>query len=173
MKQDLRAQQRRTGLRSSNSSAPSSNAPLTALTESASPAMLSTESAASTRISIRHLVRSDVPVLKSILDRTGVFRDEEISVALELMAAFLDNPVQKDYDIYCAVSDTDIALGYVCFGPVPVSVGTYDLYWIAVDPDRPRMGLGRLLQQHLESVVRKSGGRLVIAETSSLPKYEK
>jgi ribosomal protein S18 acetylase RimI-like enzyme len=122
---------------------------------------------------LRKLIREDTPKLKQILSNTGVFRTEEISVAMELMDIFLNNPDQRDYDIYCAAGEHEEPLGYVCFGPVAVSVGTYDLYWIAVDPNQHRRGIGRALQQYVEEIVASQGGRLVVAETSSLPKYEK
>ncbi len=36
-------------------------------------------------------------------------------------------------------------LGYTCFGPIPGSVHSYDLYWIAVDPTAQGWGLGKKL----------------------------
>ena len=50
---------------------------------------------------------------------------------------------------------------------------TYDLYWIAVDPQTHGKGIGKQLLRHCEELIKSRGGSLVIAETSSLPKYEK
>ena len=120
---------------------------------------------------IRKLQRQDVPVLESILRRTGVFREEEISVALELMEIFLTDPAQHDYEIFSAVEGDGPPQGYVCVGPTPMTEGTYDLYWIAVDPDRHHRGIGKQLQEFTESLVAQRGGRLIIAETSSRQEY--
>jgi ribosomal protein S18 acetylase RimI-like enzyme len=120
---------------------------------------------------IRKLRDEDVARLESILRRTGVFSDEEVTVALELMEIFLRNPAQKDYDIYSSVDENGTVQGYVCVGPTPMTEGTYDLYWIAVDPDRHNRGIGKQLQRFTEDLVRSQGGRLIIAETSSRPDY--
>ena len=48
-----------------------------------------------------------------------------------------------------------------------------DLYWMAVDPDVQRAGLGTLLVREMERSMRAEGGRIVRIETSSLPEYEK
>src|SRR5512140_230504 len=94
---------------------------------------------------IRKLQRDDVPQLESILRRTGVFSHDEVAVARELMGIFLNIPDQKDYDIYSSVSETGAVQGYVCVGPTPMTDGTYDLYWIAVDPDIHGKGIGKQL----------------------------
>jgi ribosomal protein S18 acetylase RimI-like enzyme len=120
---------------------------------------------------IRKLREEDVAGLESILRRTGVFSDDEVAVALELMDIFLHNPGQKDYDIYSSVDQHGTVQGYVCVGPTPMTNGTYDLYWIAVDPDRHNRGIGKQLQRFTEELVRSQGGRLIIAETSSRPDY--
>jgi len=61
--------------------------------------------------------------------------------------------------------------GYVLFGPVPLTEGNYDLYWIAVDPNIQGGGVGRRLMKHVEKQVRQRGGRLLCLETSSQGSY--
>jgi ribosomal protein S18 acetylase RimI-like enzyme len=119
---------------------------------------------------IRPTARSDRPRLLSLLERTGMFTKDELDVALELIDAWLDKPDQKDYIVRTAVLDGRVA-GYVCYGPTPAAEGTFDLYWIAVDPDLQGRGLGRDLLEHAEEAIRGAGGRLVIIETSSVEKY--
>ena len=50
--------------------------------------------------------------------------------------------------------------------------GTFDLYWIAVDPNVQRRGIGHQLLHHCEHSLQSVGGKLIVVETSSLPKYE-
>jgi GNAT superfamily N-acetyltransferase len=123
-------------------------------------------------VTIRSLVEGDVPALERILAATGVFYDDEIEIALELMDVFLHEEGQQDYEIYSAVDEADKPLGYACIGPTPATRGTFDLYWIAVDPAIHSKGVGRQLQYYVEHVVLERGGRLLIAETSSRPVYE-
>jgi ribosomal protein S18 acetylase RimI-like enzyme len=62
--------------------------------------------------------------------------------------------------------------GYACYGPRALTSGTFDLYWIAVDTRNRRDGIGRKLLAASEQAVHNLGGRLLVVETSGLPKYE-
>jgi ribosomal protein S18 acetylase RimI-like enzyme len=101
----------------------------------------------------------------------------EVQCALELIDVYLNNADQKDYILACAVDESDQPRGYVCYGPTPLTAGTYDLYWIAVDPACHGRGVGSLLMEYVEQAVGRpapvaESGRLLIIETSSLPRYE-
>lgn len=119
---------------------------------------------------IRPLRSSDVEPLRQLLIETEVFNSEEIEIALELIHAALDNPDAKDYII--RVYDNGEVLGYYCVGPTPATDATYDLYWIATKPAVHGKGIGRMLNAHAEELIRSRGGNLVIAETSSTPRYD-
>ncbi len=62
-------------------------------------------------------------------------------------------------------------VGYACFGPHPLTQGTYDLYWIAVDPTVQGHGIGHALLARAESEVQARGGHLLLIETSDTPVY--
>jgi len=123
-------------------------------------------------MSIRPFQREDVQPLLEILRATKVFREEEIDVALELMEIVVGEKDQKDYVSFTLVDDLNTVRGYYCVGPTPMTASTYDLYWIAVDPSVHGQGIGTQLLRHCEEYVRSKGGTLIIAETSSQPKYE-
>ncbi len=119
---------------------------------------------------IRKLERKDVEPLKRILVATNVFRDEEVETAVELMEATLDET--EDYIQMTAVDEEGNAQGYYCVGPTPMTKSTFDLYWIAVNPEYHRKGIGRQLVADCEHTVRSMNGSLIVVETSSLAKYE-
>ena len=123
-------------------------------------------------ITIRPLDANDREPIRTLLEQTGVFTRDEVVVALELIDFALGNSGQQDYTIYTAVDDRDEVAGYYCIGPTPLTESTYDLYWIAVNPAVHNSGFGKQLLQHAEEVIRSRGGRLVVAETSSQPKYD-
>jgi GNAT superfamily N-acetyltransferase len=121
---------------------------------------------------VRPLKPSDRGLLEGILRRTGVFSEVEVGVAMELIDAVLHNPAQRDYIIYTAEGEGAGVEGYYCIGPTPMTAGTWDLYWIAVDPDRSGGGVGKALLGHCEALARSKGCTLMIAETSSKPSYD-
>lgn len=120
---------------------------------------------------IRPLARGDREPLRELLHATGVFTDEEVLIALELIDAVLDRPDQRDYIIRTCEENGSV-LGYYCVGPTPATAATYDLYWIGVRPDCHGRGVGTALQEHAEELIRARGGQLIVAETSSQPRYE-
>jgi ribosomal protein S18 acetylase RimI-like enzyme len=121
---------------------------------------------------IRAFQQDDVQPLREILRATGAFRPDEIEVAVELMEIVVEEPHQQDYMMYTYVDDGGVVRGYYCMGPTAMTVGTFDLYWIAVDPSVQRSGIGRDLLRHCEALVQSQQGRMIVVETSSLPKYE-
>lgn len=118
---------------------------------------------------IRDLEREDVEPLRLILIATGVFREEEIEVAVELMEATLGKT--EDYIQRAIVDDAGVVQGYYCVGPTPMTMSTFDLYWIAVNPELHGKGFGHELLKDCESRVRSMNGKVIVVETSSLPKY--
>ena len=116
------------------------------------------------------MIETDKGPILDILGRTGMFTPEELDVALELIDAWLYKPEQKDYLILIALSG-DRPAGYACYGPTPATEGTFDLYWIAVDPLLQGRGLGGKLLRRTEEVIAEADGKLIIIETSSQEKY--
>jgi ribosomal protein S18 acetylase RimI-like enzyme len=115
---------------------------------------------------LRPLVRADRAPIESLLRATGAFREDEIAVALELV----DADEGEGYRFVVAEVDASVA-GYACFGATPMTKGTFDLYWIAVDPAHQGRGLGRALLRAAEDAVRAKGGRLLLVETAGKPGY--
>ncbi len=78
----------------------------------------------------------------------------------------------EDYTVRVAeTADTRVVVGYTCFGRAPFTEGTYDLYWIAVDPAHHGTGAARRLMAAAEAEIAGRGGRIVLVETASKPSY--
>jgi ribosomal protein S18 acetylase RimI-like enzyme len=122
---------------------------------------------------VRPLWEGDRARLHSILISTRAFTEAEIDVAMELIDIVLKNPSQGDYKIQCTVDDLNRPTGYICYGPVPMTENTFDLYWVAVAPEFQGKGIGSKLIEVLEERVRILGGRMILADTSSIAAYEK
>ena len=100
----------------------------------------------------------------------GLFRPDEIPVALEVFdAAVQAGPRGEPYHALGADVDGRLA-GWICWGPTPCTLGTYDLYWMAVDPALQGAGIGTALVLEME---RRLVGlaRLIIVETAGRPDY--
>ncbi|GAB4339201.1 MAG: hypothetical protein Kow0037_23950 [Calditrichia bacterium] len=122
-------------------------------------------------INIRKMRVEDRQSVYEILQHTEMFTPAEISVAMELIDIYLFNHEQKDYLIFVAELENRNVAGYVCFGPTPATEGTFDLYWIAVDPRMQGKGIGKTLLNFVENKIKLMAGRLIIIETSSQQKY--
>jgi len=123
-------------------------------------------------VNIRPMIEKDKASIVKILQATREFTSTEVEVALELIDLYLEHGVSSDYHIFIAEIDS-IPSGYICFGPTPLTEGTWDIYWMAVKPEMKRQGIGRRLLDSAEISINKTGGRLILIETSSKLDYEK
>ena len=123
---------------------------------------------------IRKLIESDREKIVDILSDTNNFNEEEIKIALELVDIYIKEKDQKDYEIFVDAYDQGNEIrGYVCIGPRPLTEGTYDLYWIAVNPKVQSKGVGSILISFIEDHLKEKKGRLILIETSGKDSYEK
>ena len=120
---------------------------------------------------IRPMIASDRPGVEKVIRAVGNFNPAEVDCALELVDTYLGNPHQQDYRISVAPDGEGIVCGYACWGPVPLTRGTFDLYWIATDPAVQGKGFGRALMSHVENRIREQNARLLVLETSAKPSY--
>jgi len=95
-----------------------------------------------------------------------------VVVAEEVIDSYLHDPSRSGYHTLVAEVDSTVA-GYICYGPTPLTEGTWDIYWMAVAPEKQGQGIGSALMTFAEDQIKKAQGRLAIIETSSKPEYEK
>jgi len=120
---------------------------------------------------IRPMSAPDKPAVMALIRATDMFTPAEVDVAEELIDAYLDTPDQKDYDVVVSENAGGGVAGYMTWGPTPVAENAYDIYWMAVSPREQGRGRGKELVAWLEDKVRALGGRMIIIETASQPKY--
>ncbi len=120
---------------------------------------------------VRRLVPQDKSSIIKILEDTPAFIPEEVQVAAELIDCYLEDAEGCGYFYYVAEQEGKVA-GYICYGPTPLTKGTWDVYWLATAPGLRGQGIGSSLLEMAERDIRSSGGRLILIETSSNPNYE-
>lgn len=119
---------------------------------------------------IRRSTASDRDPIVEFMKATGRFGPHEIDVVAELLDDAVASGPSGHYQSYTAEEDGQ-AVGWICLGPTPCTIGTFDIYWIGVSPDRQRGGIGSALLRRAETVIRDRGGRLSVIETSSRGLY--
>jgi ribosomal protein S18 acetylase RimI-like enzyme len=114
----------------------------------------------------------DGPAILAISAGVELFNDEELQTVDELWRDFLNRGAQESGYYFLVDRDINRILGYTCYGPRALTDGTYDLYWIAVDKQQHRKGIGKALLRAVEKEIRMMGGRLIVVETSGQDIYK-
>jgi ribosomal protein S18 acetylase RimI-like enzyme len=118
------------------------------------------------------LTEKDIAAIGDLVRSTGVFNPCEMEMAEELAReTYAKGPEISGYHFILAEMDHRI-VGYACFGPITCSENRYDLYWIVIQNDRHRSGIGKGLLAKSEQRIAELGGVKVYVETSSLSNYE-
>ena len=118
---------------------------------------------------LRPVTREDRPAIEQMFRANTIFGPHEVAVALEVFDASLQ-PGQTDYESVGVEVDGRMA-GWICWGPTPCTTGTYDMYWIAVDPSVHGAGLGSILVAEMERRL-VGRARLIVVETGGRKAYD-
>ena len=113
---------------------------------------------------------ADIEAVRAIVSSSGFFSESEIEVAAELVEERLSKGLSSGYHFLFAEEGEEM-LGYACYGPIPCTVASWDLYWIAVQPDLRGRGMGRRILERVEKEIGKMGGKRVYVDTSSRELY--
>lgn len=124
-----------------------------------------------TEFKIRTEVRpEDAQYVREIVTSTNFFHEYEIDVAVELVQENLTKGQESGYNFLLVESDGRV-VAYSCFGLIPCTESSFDLYWIVVHDDYRNHGIGKKLLGLTEQAIIDMGGKAVYAETSSQPVY--
>lgn len=116
---------------------------------------------------VRPLAAEDRPAVERMTRDTGFFHEDEVAIAVEVF----DAAVAGTSDYVAVGAEVNGALaGWICWGPTPCTLGTWDCYWIVVDPAHQGEGIGSTLLGEMEQ--RLAGrARLIVAETAGRDEY--
>ena len=124
----------------------------------------------SSAVTFRCDIEPSDPSASAVVESTGVFSPMEVVIAVELADERLVKGPASGYHFIFAERDGQ-AVGYACYGPIALTQGSYDLYWIAVDRSARGAAWGGLLLDEAERRIRAEGGLRVYIETSTRPPY--
>ena len=119
---------------------------------------------------ITKIVKSEInhiPALKSIIEGIELFPSEYLD---GMMNDFFTNPNTSDCWLTMLVDEVPVAIVY--FAPEKMTEGTYNLYLVAINKDFQSKGLGTEIMNYVELLLKESGNRILIVETSGLSEFE-
>ncbi|MDA0994741.1 MAG: GNAT family N-acetyltransferase [Proteobacteria bacterium] len=113
------------------------------------------------------LQKCDREAVRALVTETGFFSPDEQDVAVELVDETLLRGKASGYEFIFVdmPGDPPRLMGYVCFGPIPATQGSFDLYWIAVAPASQRSGLGARLIREAERLAKIQGATQMFVDT--------
>lgn len=93
---------------------------------------------------IRNLTPADLPAIKSVIDATGLFPSDMLD---DMVSGFFSSPEPDEHWLVLA-DPTPVGVAYVA--PEKLTDGTWNLYLIAIRPDRQGRGNGSSLIKRVE-----------------------
>lgn len=115
--------------------------------------------------------REDIKRMEEIIRSTGYFFDYEIQTALEIAEETITDGPEKSGYRWLKATDGENLVAFASYGKNPFSIHSWDLYWIVVHQNLRHMKLGSVLLKTIEENVKRSGGKIIWAETSGRPLY--
>jgi GNAT superfamily N-acetyltransferase len=111
-------------------------------------------------------------MLVALTEATGFFNSEEVESVRRMLAEYFESPDSDEYTWIAFREDVGArALGFACYGPASLAVGTYDLYWIVVDKVHQDKQIGSAMLAYMEQDLLLRRARQVYVETSDKPQY--
>ncbi|HOK40021.1 MAG TPA: GNAT family N-acetyltransferase [bacterium] len=117
-----------------------------------------------------YVKNEDKENVKNILESTKFFYEEEIDVAVELVDEALKKGKASGYN-FLFLEENNFVIGFTCFGSIPCTKHSFDLYWICVHNNYKNKGYGKLLLKKSEEEISKMKGKRIYIETSSRELY--
>lgn len=120
---------------------------------------------------IRPVRVADHAELVRLTAETGFFKPHEIDTLGEVLADY--ETTSRDDEGHLAFVDEDAGTlrGFAYVAPAPMTLGTWQLWWIVVRKDLQARGVGGGLLRQAESEARSRAGRVLFIDTSSQPLY--
>lgn len=116
---------------------------------------------------------NDPQVIREIAASTGFFDKQDIANNFNIAQNWVQTKHEhrsEDCDFLLAEYEGQ-TVAYACFGKIPNSDSSYELYWLSTDNRYRGCGIGRLLMQRLLEKVRELGGCKLFVKTDGTEQY--
>lgn len=115
---------------------------------------------------------ADGETVREIVAATGYFTPSEVDVAVELVLENLAKGAAASGYHFIFAEHGGKTIAYLCYGPIPCTVSSHNLYWLAVHPDYQGRGCGKALMREAEKRIGAAGGTRIYIDTSYKAQYE-
>jgi GNAT superfamily N-acetyltransferase len=112
----------------------------------------------------------DEALVEHLCQAAGNFREDEVRVAVELVVERRSRGEASGYE-FLFLEEDGRGIGYICYGQIPCTMTSWDVYWIVVDPALQGRGIGRSLLTEAESRMAAAGALRIYIDTSGTEDY--
>jgi ribosomal protein S18 acetylase RimI-like enzyme len=119
---------------------------------------------------IRMTTANDTDELIEVACASGLFESHQLKELSGMLAQYFANPLTTQ-ELWVTDDDGGSA-GVAYTAPERMTDGTWNLYLIAVHPDRQRQGRGRALLEYVERLLAERGQRILLVETSGTKDFD-
>ncbi|MDY3559180.1 GNAT family N-acetyltransferase [Gemmata sp. JC673] len=119
---------------------------------------------------IRPITTDDIAAILALAVSSGLFPPDATDDVGAVLAASLAGESGPDH--VWLTDDDGGPVGVAYYAPERLTEGTWNLYMLAIHPDRQRQGRGTALVRHVEHALAARGARLLLIETSGLGSFE-
>ncbi len=120
---------------------------------------------------IRPTTLEDSAAILALAVSSGLFPADATEEVAGVLAGSLDGSLGPDH--VWVTDDDGGPVGVAYYAPERMADGTWNLYMIAVHPNRQRQGRGAALVRHVEQALAARGVRILLVETSGLASFER
>ena len=119
---------------------------------------------------IRLTTPNDTSALLALAKATGLFESNQIEELAQMLSQHFNDEADSQGVWFTDDDNEPVGVAYVA--PERMTEGTWNLYLIAIHPDRQRQGRGAALLRHVEKMLAERGERVLLVETSGLEHFE-
>ena len=120
---------------------------------------------------IRPTTTDDTAAILALAVSSGLFPSEATDEVAAVLVGSLSGENGPDH--VWVTDDDGGPVGVAYYAPERMTEGTWNLYMLAIHPDRQRQGRGAALVRHVEEALAARGARLLLIETSGLGSFER
>lgn len=120
---------------------------------------------------LRPTVSDDIASILALAVSSGLFPADATDEVANVLRSALNGELGPDH--LWLTDDDGGTVGVAYYAPERLTEGTWNLYMLAVHPERQREGRGTAIVQHVERELAARGARLLLIETSGTGSFER